>query len=147
MSTTQAAIGYLATLSIGDSSSPIGYTAVAELKTIKPNIATVPVIDATHLLSPSATEEMLPGLNKPGTLDFTGNFTGDATQLSILSNTTSRTVFPFKVTWKTAAGVKTATLLGQGFFTKFEIGSIEPSKLVEFDAAMQITGANTLAAA
>lgn len=144
---TLAAIGYLATLSIGNTASPIVYTAIAEIKSITPNLATVPAVDATHLQSPNATEEMLPGLVKPGTLDFTGNFTGDATQLAILTDMTSRTVYPFQVTWKTAAGVKTATLTGQGFFTKFDVAAIEASKVVEFTAAIQITGSETLVAA
>lgn len=140
MPATQAAIGYLGTFSVGDTASPITYTQVSELKMVKPNLATVPVIDATHLQSPNATEEKLPGLIKPGTIDITGNFTGDATQLAILTSMAARTVYPFKITWKTGSGLLTATITGFGFFSKYDPGSIEPSKLVEFSASIEITG-------
>lgn len=143
MPATKATIGYLATFSTGSNASPIVYTQVAELKSIKPSIATIPVIDATHLLSPNATEEKLPGLIKPGTVDITGNFTGDASQLAILGLAEARTVFPFKITAPTNSGTQTYTLTGTGFISKYEHDSLEPSKLHDFTMSMEITGAVT----
>jgi hypothetical protein len=137
---TQATIGYLATFSVGDDSSPIEYTEMLEVKTIKPNIATIPVVDATHLQSPNATQEKLPGLIQPGTVDITGNFIGDASQLQILTLAEQRSVFPFKVTAPIASGTKTYTLTGSGFISKYDNGSFEPSKVSEFAMSMEITG-------
>src|SRR6266851_1901871 len=118
MPATKATIGYLATFSIGDTSSPISYTEMAELKHIKPNLTTVPVINATHLKSPNATEEKLPGLILPGTVDISGNFIGDASQLQILALSKTRTVFPFKITAPINKGAQTYTLTGSGFISK-----------------------------
>src|SRR6266702_3718030 len=114
MPATKATIGYLATFSVGNSASPIVYTQMAEVKSIKPNLATIPVIDATHLQSPNATQEKLPGLIAPGTVDISGNFIGDTSQLSILGLAESRAVFPFKITAPVNKGTQTYTLTGSG---------------------------------
>ena len=140
MPKTQATIGYTGTFSVGDAASPIGYTQMAEVKSIKPNLLTVPVINATHLQSPNATEEKLPGLIMPGTLEMSGNFIGDATQLNILTLAQSRAVFPFKVTAPVKSGTMTYTLTGFGFFSKFDNGPIEPSALNAFSATIELAG-------
>lgn len=139
---TQATIGYQSTFAIG-SGSPTTYTQMAECKSIKPNLITVPVIDATHLLSPNATEEKLPGLIKPGTIDISGNFIGDTTQLSIATLAAARTVFPFKTTSPVNSGTQVFTISGQGFISKYDPGPFEPSKLVEFALSIEISGAFT----
>lgn len=146
MPATKATIGYESTFSVG-SGSPITYVQMAEVKSIKPSIATIPAIDATHLLSPNATEEKLPGLIKPGTIEIMGNFTGDASQLDILTLAEARTVFPFKVTGPVDSGTETYTLTGTGFISKYDNGPFEPSKLIEFAMTMEITGTVTEAAA
>lgn len=140
MPPTKATIGYLGTFSIGDTSSPIAYTQMAEVKSIKPNLATVPVINATHLLSPNATEEKLPGLVMPGTLDIGGNFIGDATQLQILTLAKARTVFPFQVTAKVNKGTQVYTFAASGFVSKYDTGPIEPSALNAFSLTIEIAG-------
>jgi Lambda phage tail tube protein, TTP len=139
MPATKATIGYESTFSVG-SGSPITYVQMAEVKSIKPSIATIPAIDATHLLSPNATEEKLPGLIKPGTIEIMGNFTGDASQLDILTLAEARTVFPFKVTGPVDSGTEVYTLTGAGFISKYDNGPFEPSKLIEFAMTMEITG-------
>src|SRR6185437_496131 len=131
MASTKATIGYLSEFFIGDSSSPVNYTSMLEVKSIKQNTMTVPVIDATHLLSPDATEEKLPGLIKPGTVDISGNFIGDTTQLNILALAKTRTVFPFKVTAPVNKGTQTYTATGNGFISKYDNGPFEASKLGE----------------
>lgn len=140
---TRSTIGYLSTFAIGDTSSPVGYTQMAECKSIKPNLITVPVIDATHLLSPNATEEKLPGLIKPGTIDISGNFIGDATQLQIATLAQNRTVFPFQTTSPVDKGAKVFTIQAQGFISKYDPGPFEPSKLIEFALSIEIAGAFT----
>lgn len=137
---TQAVIGYESTFSTGDDSSPVGYTQMLEIKSIKPNVATIPAIDATHLLSPNATEEKLPGLIKPGTVDITGNFIGDTTQLNILALAEARTVFPYKITAPVQNGTKVYTQTGTGFISKYDLGPFEPSKVIDVAFSFEITG-------
>jgi hypothetical protein len=140
MAKTQATIGYLGTFSVGDSASPIGYTPTLEVKTIKPNLVTVPVINATHLQSPNSTEEKLPGLIMPGTVDISGNFIGDATQLNILTLAKARTVFPWKIVAPVQSGTKSYTVSGFGFVSKYDNGPIEPSALNAFTMTLEISG-------
>lgn len=143
MAKTRATIGYLALFFVGDNASPTGYTAMLEVKSIKPNLATIPVINATHLQSPNATEEKLPGLILPGTVDISGNFVGDATQLNILALAVARTVFPYKITSPIDSGTKTYTQTGSGFISKYDNGPMDPSALHEFTMTMEITGTIT----
>lgn len=148
MPATRANIGYLATFAIGTVASPPVYTDMLEIKSITPNLLTVPVVDATHLLSPNATSEKLPGLIMPGTCQITGNFVGDATQLNILSLAEARTVFPFRITEPVdTAGSKTYTLTGTGFVSSYSHNAIQPSALGEFSMTMEITGTLTEAVA
>jgi hypothetical protein len=141
MPATKATIGYESTFSVGNGAvSPITYTEMAECKSIKPNLITVPSIDATHLLSPNATEEKLPGLIKPGTIDITGNFIGDATQLNIQTLAQARTVFPFQTTSPVNSGTQVYTISGTGFIAKYDTGPFEPSKLIEFALTIEVTG-------
>jgi hypothetical protein len=140
MPATKATIGYLATFSVGDSASPIGYTPMAEVKSIKPNLATVPVINATHLQSPNATEEKLPGLIMPGTVDITGNFIGDTSQLNILTLAKARTVFPYKITAPINKGTQVYTQTGSGFISKYDNGPLEASVLNAFTMTIEIAG-------
>lgn len=140
MPATKATIGYLAKFFVGDDASPVNYTFMAEVKSIKPSNYTVPAIDATHLLSPNATEEKLPGLIKPGTIDVSGNLTGDTTQLNISVLAQQRTVFPFKMTAPINKGTQEYSLFGTGFISKYEAGPFEPSKISEFSMSMEITG-------
>jgi len=143
MPATKANIGYLSTFSVGSPASPIVYSQMAEIKSIKSSIASIPVVDATHLQSPNATEEKLPGLISPGTVDITGNFTGDASQLTILTLAQGRTVFPFKITAPVNKGTQLYTLTGVGFISKYDVGPFEPSTLGEFTLSMEIAGAVT----
>jgi len=144
---SEATIGYLATFSTGDTSSPVTYTEMLEIKSITPNLLTVPAIDATHLKSPNATEEKLPGLIKPGTVDITGNFIGDTTQLDILTLAKARTVFPFKITAPVNSGTETYTCTAEGFISKYALSALEPSKVSEFSMSLEISGSITEAVA
>jgi hypothetical protein len=137
---TQANIGYLSTFAIGDDNSPIAFNDVAEVKSIKPNIATIPVVDATHLKSPNATQEKIPGIIAPGTVDISGNFIGDSSQLQFLALAKARKIFNFKITALVQSGTHTYTLTGRGFISKYENGPFEVSTLNAFAATLEIAG-------
>lgn len=140
MAATQATIGYLGTFSIGNNASPVVYTAMLEIKTIKPSLYTVPAVDATHLLSPNATEEKLPGLIKPGTVSITGNFIGDTTQLNISTLAQARTVFSWKITAPVNSGTQVWTVTALGFISRYDHDSVEPSKVHDFMMDLEIAG-------
>lgn len=146
MSATQAVIGYSSKFYTGVAGSPITYTAVAEVNQIDLQDYTVSEIDATHLTSPSATEEVIPGLVKTGSIDIMGNYIGDTTQQAVDTLAAARTVFPFKLTTP-ASGSTTLTVTGTGFFTKMQKGPIEPNKKTEFKATLKVTGVLTYAVA
>ena len=76
---SEANSAYGAVFFTGDFSSPTDWTAVLEIASITKKNYSIPAIDVTHLTSPNATEEMFPGIIKPGTIQLTGNFIGDAT--------------------------------------------------------------------
>src|SRR5690242_20318372 len=115
MAASRAVTGNTAKFYIGDFASPPNYTAVLEVKSFKPNLLTVPEVPTTHLLSPNATEEFIPGLIKPGTAQLSGNLIGDATQLQFLALAQAQTVFPWKASGPIDKGSKTYTVSGTGY--------------------------------
>ncbi len=147
MAASQGNSGYGSIFYTGVAGSPPTYTAVLEIATIDQKALTVPAIDLTHLLSPNTTEEMTPGIIKPGTIDISGNFIGDSTQLNFLTLAQAQTVFPFKQTAPVQKGTKTLTVTGSCFVTEFASGPFEANKKIDFKASMQTTGTITYAVA
>jgi hypothetical protein len=147
MPASRAVTGNLAVFSIGSVASPLSYNALLEVKSIKPALVSVPAVETTHLLSPNATEEFIPGLIKPGLVSITGNFIGDASQLSILPLAAAQTIIAWKVTAPVDKGSKTYTATGTGYIAKYENGAIEQNKANEFSLDVQITGTITEAVA
>lgn len=140
---SKAVLGYGATFSTGvTTGGTTAYTAVAEIATINFNGFTVPEVDVTHLQSPNSTNESIPGLLKPGTVDLTGNYTGDASQQTITTLGQARTVFPFQITTTLGDG-STYTLTGNGFVSKLAKGPFESDKKVDFSASIQCSGSFT----
>jgi len=138
---SNANTGYKATFGIAVDASPIGdYVLMAELASIKPSNFSIPAIDTTHLQSPNATEEMIPGLIKPGTIAITGNFIGDASQLNISTLAQAQAIFPWQITSPIKKGTAVYTATGYGFIAKYETGPFEPNKKIDFAADIQITG-------
>ncbi len=58
--------GYLAQLLMGDGTSPEQYEAVALVRSITPGRMETAVIDKTHLRSPAAHREKMPGMRDSG---------------------------------------------------------------------------------
>jgi hypothetical protein len=143
MPSSLANSGYGAIFYTGDAASPTGYTAVLEIATINKKNFTVPAIDVTHLKSPNTTEEMIPGILKPGAVEIMGNFIGDATQLNFVTLAQAQTVFPWKITAPMQKGTKTLTSTGTAFVTDYENGPFESNKKIDFKVTMQVTGTIT----
>jgi hypothetical protein len=139
MSATQASLGYGSKFFTGVTGSPITYNAVLEIASITMTDYTVSEVDATHLQSPNATEETIPGLIKTGTIELTGNYLGDTTQQELDTLGQARTVFPWKIT-APAAGTTVLTATGSGFINKMEKGPFESNKKSDIKVSIKITG-------
>lgn len=63
---TNAKIGHLAQLKLGNGASPETFQAVANVKSIQPGAITAEVIDVTHLRSPEFHREKIAGLRDTG---------------------------------------------------------------------------------
>ena len=136
---SQGNSGYGAQFWIG-AGSPVVYTAVLEVASINNKKFSVPAIDTTHLQSPNATEEMYPGIKKPGTIELTGNWTGDASQIMFDTLSAAQTVFPYQLTAGMQRDTKTATATGYCFVTESEDGPYEANKKIDFKVTLQKTG-------
>src|SRR5712671_6597765 len=110
MAASKARLGYGSKFYTGDTASPIGYTLLSEIAIINFADYTVVEVDVTHLLSPNTSEESIPGLLKPGTIELTGNHTADASQQNI------------DVLAAPASGALVLTITGYGYITKKETG-------------------------
>ena len=140
---SQANTGYLAQFFTGSSASPPVYTAIAEIRSFTIDGFTMAEVSTTHLLSLNNTEEFIPSLLKPGKVEFTGNFIGDATQATITTLAQNQTIFPFQVQAPVQRNAKTWTFQGNGFSASLKWGPFEVNKAVDFAASFQLTGSYT----
>jgi hypothetical protein len=140
---SKANTGYGAQFSIGSVASPLSYTAVSECKSIKNNGNTVNVIETSHLLSPLNTEEMIPGMIKPGTIDVSGNFIGDTSQLSFNLIAQAQSIIAWKYTAPCNNRTQTYTCVGTGFVVKSANGPLSNTEANGYDLSLQITGPYT----
>ena len=109
---SKANTGYGATFAIG--SPPV---AVLEVKSFNIDVINMPEVDKTHLLSPSNTREFAPGMIHPGKISLSGNYIGDSTQLTIITDAQAQTTFTYTIVASMQADAKTATITGLGYFT------------------------------
>lgn len=136
---SKAQLGYGSAFYLG-SGSPVTYTQISELSSITFPEFDVAFIDVTNLGSPDTTEESIPGLKTPGVMEFTGNFIGDNSQMTVDAIMSARTIFPFMVTAPISGG-KTVTATGFGYFTKKVVGPMEPNKKIDFKVSVKVAGA------
>ncbi len=140
MPNSQAVLGYGSTFSVGSGTGTITYTPTAEITTINFAGFTVSDVDVTHLQSPGSVMESIPGLLKPGTIELSGNYTGEASQQSLTTLGQARTVFPWQIT-SPLQDSKTYTLTGNGYVSKLQKGPFDANKKVDFSVSIQVTGA------
>lgn len=140
---SQANTGYLAEFLIGNSASPIVYTAIVEVKSFNYDPITMAEVPTTHLLSANNTEEFIPSMIKPGKVTFSGNFIGDASQLNITTLAQAQTIFSFKVVAPVQRNTKTYTFVSTGFISAYKLGPFENNKAVDFQGEIQLTASYT----
>ena len=147
MPASRAVTGNKAVFYIGSVASPLGYNALLEVKSISPNFISVPEVNISHLLSPNATEEFFPGMNKPGKMEVSGNFIGDTSQLSILQLAQQQIIIAWKFTapvdQQSGVTTKVYTATGIGYVAEYSSGPFEQNKAVEYKLGIQVTGSPT----
>ena len=147
MSDSAAALGYGVTFAVNTVLAPTVYTAVAEIAEVNFDGFSVPEIKTTHLASPDAMEESIPGLIKPGTCVITGNYTAATSQEALSAFALARTIFGFQIVagvdQVAGATTKVYTLTGKGFVTKLVRGPFKADAKIDFSATIQVTGAFT----
>lgn len=84
MAQTQASIGHGSQFYVGKDSSPIVWTAIAEVTSITPPSVVRDVIDATHTGSPDKWREHIPGLKDGGEVTLEMNFVPGSDSVDIL---------------------------------------------------------------
>lgn len=136
-----------AVFSVGDNSSPPNWVDIAELKSFKLAPISVPNVDFSTLKSPLNTRELRPGMIMPGTVECSGNWIGDVTQLAIITDAEAQSVVPIKATFNEQNGTKTGTFLSTAFVKDLNLGPFENDKPNEYQANFQLAGAFTITTA
>ena len=139
MSASKANTGYLSTMSVC-ASSPLAWTEIAEVKSIKPVSLVVGEVEVTHLLSPDALKERIPTLGDHDLVEITGNYIADTSQQLLEELGVARTVFQFQIVAPVQGSTMTRTDTGWGFITKYGVVSLETEKPIEFAMTLRVTG-------
>ena len=132
--------GYLGVFAISTSLSPPSYVAIVNVKSIVPDFATTPPVDISSLQSVGNTQELYPGMIKPGPVELTGNFLADTSQLAIYTLQKAQTIFQWCIQGGIQQYSKTYTAVGLGFVTKYAPGPWENDKALDFKFTIQVTG-------
>lgn len=135
--------GYLATLGLtaqAGASSPPGYTLLVNVRSINPDYGKTPNIDISTLQSPSNTQELYPGMIKPGPLELECVFSADTTQTQIYTWQKAQTI----LLWELTSGIKqyasTYVAAGVGYVIAYSPTPFENDKEIGLKVTIQITG-------
>jgi hypothetical protein len=145
-SASQGQTAYGATISFSFT-SPVSFNNVLEVKTVDDKGYTTSDVDLTNLNSPDATEEMAPGLLKPGTLDLGCNFIGSTDQLAFKGWAQGQSVVWYQIQFGVQKNTKTCTEVGQCYVKTYDIGPLDPNRAVDIKISVQKTGPYSLTVA
>lgn len=143
MPATRATIGYGTVFYIATAASPLGFTAVIEMKSVDPGDLTLPKIKATHLLSPNRTEEYISGLFDPSEVTVSGNYIGETSQALIDTIAATGATVNYKITAPIDSGAKVFTRTGAGFISKVKKGPFTNDNPAELMFSLQTSGLPT----
>jgi hypothetical protein len=103
---TDARIGYGTTFALGGLLLTDPFVKIAEVYNVTPPSETIDTIDASHMESPDAVREFIPGMVDPGECSYEMNFVpGSPSETAIIAARRlrqavfSRITFPNGVTW------------------------------------------------
>lgn len=151
----EAVSGYGAQLMVGDGSSPEQFEAIAGITTITPGSMNTADILRTHLRSPDAHQEHMPGLRDSGAFTTEGVWlaeeqsqsnagggTGPFASGGLVALWRGRAVHNFKIVIMKAAGSPNDIEWPfRGYVSAFQPGSITGNDKVNFTAGFQPTQA------
>jgi hypothetical protein len=150
-----AITGYGSQLMVGDGASPERFEAIAGVVTITPGSMNTDDIDRTHLRSPDAHKEHMPGLRDSAAFSVegiwlaeedsqsnTGGGTGPFASGGLVAMWRDRQVRNFKIVMLKPAGSPAAIEWPfRGYVSAFQPGSITGNDKVNFTAGFQPTQA------
>jgi hypothetical protein len=125
------------------------YLPVGDITSAPYKAGELPTVDSTNLAS--TTEEVLPVLQKLGTIPLKGNRVSTDPGQALLYNAFQATpVAP--IFWRlqlpvNLAGGQTATgdlLSGSAWVTQYEIDDVDPNKIITFTSSLKVIGKATL---
>jgi hypothetical protein len=151
----EAITGYGSQLMVGDGSSPEQFEAIAAVVSITPGSMTTADIIRTHLRSPDAHQEHMPGLRDSGAFTVegiwlaeeesqsnTGGGTGPFASGGLVAHWRDRQVRNYKIVMVKAAGSPAAIEWPfRGYVSQFQPGSLSYTDKVNFTASFQPTEA------
>lgn len=143
--------GYGAQLLVGDGASPENFEAIAGVSSIKPGDMSTEDIKRTHLRSPDAHHEHMPGLRDSGAFELTGVWlpteqsqsnagggTGAFQSGGLIALWRARTTHNFKIILN---DTDTTEWPFRGYISKFQPGEIGTADKIDFTAGVQPTEA------
>lgn len=151
----EAAIhGYGAQLMVGDGATPTeGFEAVAALTTITPGEMSTEDIDRTHLRSPDAHKEHMPGMRDSGAFECEGVWlpleesqnnagggSGSFTEGGLIALWRARTIHNFKIVLF-ADGSPSIEWPFRAYVSQFQPGEIGVDDKINFSVGFQPTEA------
>lgn len=130
------------TLEVGDGASPEVFTAIAEVTNITPGAMSTADIDLTHLLSPNAHKEHLPGLRDTGPFSIDGNWlpenatqSNDASPGGLVYLARTRAVRNFKIVLGNS-GSPAIEWPFRGYINQFQPGQLTIGQKKAFKASI-----------
>ena len=154
-SAAEAIHGYGAQLMVGDGSSPQQFEAIATIVSITPGPMNTEDIDRTHLRSPDAHKEHMPGMRDSGAFTCEGIWlpeeqsqsnagggTGPFASGGLVAHWRDRQVRDYKIVINKAAGSPNSIEWPfSGYVSQFQPGSITTTDKIDFTASFQPTEA------
>lgn len=151
----EAIHGYGGQLMVGDGSSPEQFEAIATIVSITPGAMNTDDIDRTHLRSPDAHKEHMPGMRDSGAFTCEGIWlpeeqsqsnagggTGPFASGGLVAHWRDRQVRHYKIVVLKPAGSPAAVEWPfSGYVSQFQPGSITHTDKINFTASFQPTEA------
>lgn len=142
MTDSAADIGYQSRFKLGNSGSPVVYTAIAEVVSFTPPSITFGEVQTTHLNTPGAMHTYRPTLADPGEVPCTINYIPGGTEDAAMRAMFDRSTRPFEIEYPNGARVRF-----NGFARNFEPGEVELEGLLQASFTIRVSGAPTYFAA
>lgn len=139
--TTAAKHAYGSRLYVTDSAgSPMTFTLVEGVTSVKPGGGSTAAIKVTQLDSPGAHEQKIPGMRDTSPVTFAGNWIPtDPGQQRLAALQASRDVTTFRVVAPNDEGSPETTWEYTGFVSGFSVDDLNPNVAMTFKGEITVT--------